>query len=100
MIIKIENYWQNSHLIFNFDNVLIDEKSSKSILIYDISYKDLLGSNLTHIRFDEINGFIKVGIMYLVLFDPERYDALYNRIRYLVSKKVVLCTLFLTIMQK
>ena len=69
-------------------------------MINDISYKALLGSDLTHIRFDEIDGFIRVGIMFLVLFDPEKYDTIYNRIRYLVSKKVVLCMLFLTIMQK
>ena len=29
---------------FNLDNVLIDKKSHENILIYDISYKTLIGS--------------------------------------------------------
>ena len=28
---------------FDFDNILIDEKSQENILIYDISYKTLIG---------------------------------------------------------
>ena len=34
-------------------------------------------------------GFIKIydGIRYLLLFGPESYDAIYKRIRYLVSEK-------------
>ena len=41
------------------------------------------------IRFDEIDGFIKIydGIRYLVLFGPGWYDAFFNRIKYLVRKK-------------
>ena len=37
----------------------------------------------------EIDGLIKIygGIKYLVLFGPEQYDAIYNKIRYLISKK-------------
>ena len=27
------------------------------------------------------------GTSYLVLFGPEKYDAIYNRIRYLISQK-------------
>ena len=30
---------------FDFDNILIDEKSHKDILVYDISYKSLIGQN-------------------------------------------------------
>ena len=29
---------------FDFDNILIDEKSHENILIYDIPYKTLIGS--------------------------------------------------------
>ena len=45
-----------------------------------------------NIRFDEIDGCIKIcdGIRYLVLIGSGLYDATYNRIRYLISKKVVL----------
>ena len=41
------------------------------------------------IRFDKIDGFIKVYDVtrYLVLFGPKRYDASYNKIRNLISKK-------------
>ena len=41
------------------------------------------------IRFDKLDGFIKIydGTRYLVLFGPERYDAVYNRIRYLINEK-------------
>ena len=41
------------------------------------------------IRFDKADGFIKTydGTRHLVLFAPERYDAIYNRIRYLISEK-------------
>ena len=31
---------------FNFDNILIDEKSKENILIYDILYKTLIVQNL------------------------------------------------------
>ena len=48
-----------------------------------------MGSQLLGIRFNEIDGFIKIydGIRYLVLFGSEPYDGIYNLIRYLVSKK-------------
>ena len=34
-----------------------------------------------------LDGFIKVyhGARYLVLFGPENYDAIYNRVRYLIN---------------
>ena len=41
------------------------------------------------IRFDEIDGSIRIydGIRYLTLFRSEKYEAIYNRIRYLISLK-------------
>ena len=41
------------------------------------------------IRFDKIDRFIRVydGTRYLVLFGPEKYDAIYNRIRYFISQE-------------
>ena len=41
------------------------------------------------IRFDKIDGFVRVydGTKYLVLFGPEKYDAIYNRIRYLINQR-------------
>ena len=45
---------------FDIDNILIDEKSQKNILICDISYKTLIGSKPFRIRFDKIDGFIRI----------------------------------------
>ena len=41
------------------------------------------------IRFTKIDGFIRVydGTRYLVLFGSERYNAIYDRIDYLINKK-------------
>ena len=68
MIIKLED--------FDFDNIWINEKSNENILIYDISYKTLIGVKPLHIRFDKID---------------EKYDAIYNRIRYLIESKKWYC---------
>ena len=45
------------------------------------------------IRFVKVDGFIKSydETSYLILFDPEKYDAIYNRIRYLISPNSVIC---------
>ena len=77
-IIKLED--------FDVDNMLKDDRT---ILIYDISYKTLIGEKPLRIRFDKIDGFIRIynGTTYLILFGSEKYDANYNRIRYLVSLK-------------
>ena len=78
---------------------MIDEKPHENIWIYDISNKT---SNSLHIRFDKIDGFIKSynGTRYLALFGSEKYDAIYNRIRYLVNQKSNITYIFLTISQK
>ena len=49
----------------------------------------MIGAKPLHIRFDKVDGFIRAcdGTKYLVLFGPEKYDAFYNRIRYLISQK-------------
>ena len=75
----------------DFDNILLHKKSYKiykNILIYDISCETFMGSKPLSIRIDEIDGFIKIydGIRYFV-FASGLYDAIYNRIRYLISKK-------------
>ena len=58
-------------------------------MIYDISYKTLIGSKPLRIRFDKIDGFIRIydGTRYLTLFGSEKYDAICDRIRYLISLK-------------
>ena len=39
------------------------------------------------IRFDKTDGFIRIydGYKYLELLGPEKYDAIYNRIRHVIS---------------
>ena len=45
---------------FDIDNILIDEKSYENISVYTISYKTFIGAKLLRIRFDKVNGFIRV----------------------------------------
>ena len=49
----------------------------------------LIGSKPLHITFDKIDRFIRVcdGTRYLVLFGPEKYDAIFNGIRYVIQVK-------------
>ena len=45
---------------FNVDNILIDKKCHGNILIYNISYKVLTGSKPLQIRFDKIDGIVRI----------------------------------------
>ena len=49
-----------------------------------------------HIRFDKIDGFIRIygGTRYLTLFGCEKYYAIYDRIRYLISLKSGITCIF------
>ena len=40
---------------FDSDNILLDEKLYGNILIYDISYKTLIGAKPLSIRFDKVD---------------------------------------------
>ena len=93
-IIKVED--------FDLDNILIDEKSYKNILVYGISYKSLFGSKPLRIKFDEANGFIRVyrGIRYLLLFGPENMMLFTVELYILLAGKAALHMIFLIIMQK
>ena len=55
---------------FNVDNIVTDEKSYENFLVYDILHKSLINSRTLRIRFDKVDGFIRVydGTRYLVLF--------------------------------
>ena len=57
---------------FQLDNILIDEKSYKKVLVYTILYKNFIAAK--RIRFDKIDRFIRVydGTRYLVLFGNEK----------------------------
>ena len=54
----------------------MDKKSYRNILIYDISYKTLIGAKPLRIKFDKVDRLIRVyhGTWYLVLFGGEKCD--------------------------
>ena len=58
-------------------------------MVYDILCRTLIGAKHFRIRFDKINGFIRIhdGTIYLVLFRPGKYDVIFNRIKYLIGVK-------------
>ena len=80
-IIKIEE--------FDFDNVLLYDKSYKNILIYDVFYKTLIGKKPLSIMFNKVDGFIRDcdATKWLVLFGFEKYNATYDRFRYIIQLK-------------
>ena len=64
---------------FDFGNILLDEKSYENIFIYNISSKTLIGLKLVRIMFDNVRHY--EGAKYLVSFELEKNDSLYDRIR-------------------
>ena len=46
----------------DYIDILLNEKKEKNILIYDISYKTFMESIPLLMRFDEIDGFIKIYV--------------------------------------
>ena len=70
-------------------NILKHEKSYQNILIYNILYKNLICEKPLRIKFNEVDGFIRVydGTTYLVLFVSEKFYCIYNKFRYLSAKK-------------
>ena len=58
-------------------------------MIYVISNKTFMGAKPLRIRFDKVDGVIKIydGIIYLELFGTGIYNAIYDRISYLISEK-------------
>ena len=88
-IVKIED--------FDLDNLLIYEKSFENILVFNIFYKILIAAKPFCIRFNQVDGFNMVydGSRYLLLFEREKYDFTYNRVRYLVGvKSSTTCVIF------
>ena len=80
------------YIDINFNNILLDKKSYKkykNIIIYDILDEAFMDPEPQLIRFDEIDGFIKIyyRIRYLVLRDYERYNVICDRIKYCISEK-------------
>ena len=69
-IIKLED--------FDFDNILIDEKSYENTSTYDSLYKTLIGTKSLYTRFNKVDGFIRIydGAKCLLFFVPEKYDVI------------------------
>ena len=94
------------HEDFDFDNILLDQGGYENNLVYVISYKNLIAAKPFLIKFNKIDGFIRVyeEKRYLVLFDSIplfesiQYGTIYNRIRYLISQKKGM--LFLIILEE
>lgn len=63
---------------FDFGNVLLDEKSYETILIYNVLYRTLIGSKPMRIIYNMVDSVIRDygGTKYLVLFGSERHDAI------------------------
>ena len=91
---------------FDFDNILLDQRGYENNLVYVISYKNLIAAKPFLIKFNKIDGFIRVyeEKRYLVLFDSIplfesiQCGTIYNRIRYLISQKKGM--LFLIILEE
>ena len=76
----------------DFEKILLNKKSYKTyknILIYDIYAKLSNVSCCCIFSSKKIDEFIKIydGSRYLLLFVYGRYNAIYNRIKYLISEK-------------
>ena len=66
-------------------------------MIYEISYKTLIGSKPLRIGFDKIDGIIRIHdrSRYLTLFGTKKYDTIYDKIRYLINiKRSITYTIF------
>ena len=53
-------YFDDIIKIEDFHNILTDRKSYKNVLAHYFSYKTLFSLKPQHIRFDEVDGFIRV----------------------------------------
>ena len=70
----------------------LDEKSYKiyeNTLIYEIPYKNVMGLIPLCIRFNKIDGFIKIyyGIRYLVILGHSWFGEICDSIKYLINEK-------------
>ena len=75
----------------------------ENIQVYNILHKTPTSSKPLRIRFNKIDGFIMVlddKIKDLVLFDYGLFDKICDKIKYLISKKVVLQIVLIKIFEK
>ena len=84
-IIKLED--------FDLDNILIDQNHIK--IFWYITFH-LFSPKPLRIRFDKIDGFIRIydASRYLISLGPEKFDVSYNRLSYLISLKSSITCIF------
>ena len=88
-----ESYFSDDKITiedFDFDNILLDKKSYRNILVYDISYKTLISAKPLRIMFDKAD-IVYDETRYLILLDPEKYSSVYNFDRYFMKKGYYIC---------
>ena len=77
----------------NFSNILLDKKLCQSISVCNILHKTPIGPRPLRIRFDKIGGFI-IALdgknKHFILFDYGLFNEIGDKIKYLISKKIVL----------
>ena len=77
-------------LHINFSDILLDEELYENILVYDISYKTSVGPKPFRIRFEKLDGFIRVRsgeFRYLIMLDYGLFDKTCDKIKYLINQK-------------
>ena len=75
--------------IYSVD-ILLDEKIYENISVYDILYKTSIGPKPFRVRFNNMDGFIRVldgEIKRLVIFDYELFDKICDKIKHPTSEK-------------
>ena len=83
---------------FDLDDNLIYKKWY--FFRYDIPINNFIDPQLLRIRFNKIDGSIRIygGTRYLTLFRSEKTEAIYNRIRSLISLKSGITNIFFNIL--
>ena len=74
----------------NFSNILLDKRLYEIISVYNILYKIPTGPKSLRIRFDKIDGFIislDGEIKHLILFDYRLFNQIFNKVKYLITRK-------------
>ena len=77
---------------FNFDIILLNEKSYEKFLIFDVSFKtQYCARSLCIIMLDKVDGYVRKydGTKYLALFHSnENNQIIFYRIRYIIMLKI------------
>ena len=90
-------------VVITFSDISLDEKLYENVSVCDISYKPSTGPKPFRIRFDKMDGFIRLHdgeFRYLVLFNHGLFDKICCKIKYLISEKVVLQIVLIIILEK